>query len=340
MIRLRAGLLIVSLLLVLAAAAPLIAPYHPARQFRDFAYVAPVRPHFRDRKGDWHWRPFIYQEELSSVILPAARQGRAKKFPLYFFVRGETYQWFGWNWNVHLFGLQQEGFPLPLMGTDGLGRDLLSRTLYGARVSLTIGIVGVLLALAMGLTLGAAAGFWGGWLDAVIMRTADLFFSLPGVFILLALRALFPPRLSDQSYAVLALLLALVGWPVVARVVRGQVLSLKTLEYVTAARACGASSWRILRIHILPFLIGTLAVQATVLAPAFILGEVTLSFLGLGIQEPQASWGNLLASAASLSALTHFYWLLYPGLLLVATTLSFHLLGERSEQWQSRAPWW
>lgn len=337
-LNLSAGALL--LLYLLAAGAPFFAPYSHKEQFRDFFYAPPTRIHFRDAEGGWHLRPFVYEYERAGSTPQYHRTWR--RLPVYFFVKGTPYRMMGVTWDRHLLGLIDTPRKIFLLGSDGLGRDLFSRILYGAQVSLTIGLVGIILAGVLGAISGGVSGYFAGWLDTLFMRTADALLSLPGLFLVLGIRALFPLELSAMDiYWVLVLIFTLMGWASVTRVVRGQVLSLKTQDYVLAARAAGASHWRILRRHILPFTSHYLLVQSTVFIPAYILGEVTLSFLGVGVQEPDASWGNLLAEAASIQAMTRFPWLLSPALFLWLTVFSFHVLGDELEVLdKARQRWW
>ena len=314
------------LLYGLAVGASFLSPYSHKEQFREFFYSPPTVIHFRDAKGQWHLRPFIYDYEVQE---DSPRYRRTKRrLPLYFLVDGTPYEWMGMTLRTHLFGLREPGKNIFLLGSDSLGRDLYSRILHGAKFSLTIGLVGILFASLLGVFLGALGGYFSGWLDTLVMRCADLFLSLPGLFLILGIRAVFPLQMdSSNLFWVMILAFALVGWASIARVIRGQVLSLKTQQYVLAARASGASHWRILTRHILPFTSSYLLVQSTVLIPAFIIGEITLSFLGVGVQEPSASWGSLLRDAASLRVFSQSPWLLAPVAFIFATVLAFNLVG-------------
>ena len=314
------------LLYGLAVGASFLSPYSHKEQFREFFYSPPTALHFRDAKGQWHLRPFIYDYEVQDDSPRYRRTER--RLPLYFLVDGTPYEWMGMTLRTHLFGLREPGKSMFLLGSDSLGRDLYSRILHGAKFSLTIGVVGILFASLLGVFLGALGGYFSGWLDTLVMRCADLFLSLPGLFLILGIRAVFPLQMdSSNLFWVMILAFALVGWASIARVIRGQVLSLKTQQYVLAARASGASHWRILTRHILPFTSSYLLVQSTVLIPAFIIGEITLSFLGVGVQEPSASWGSLLRDAASLRVFSQSPWLLAPVALIFATVLAFNLVG-------------
>jgi peptide/nickel transport system permease protein len=245
-------------------------------------------------------------------------------------VRGDGYRLFGMiPANLHLFGTTP-GERVYLLGADPYGRDQLSRLLSGAQVSLTVGLVGIAISFTLGLLLGGVSGYVGGWIDVVIMRTTELLLSIPGLYLIVALRSVFPPGLSSrQVYLGIVAILALIGWAAFARVIRGMVLSIRRAEYVVAAEALGMSRARVLVRHILPGTTTFVVVAATLAVPGYILGEVFLSFLGVGVQEPAASWGNMLIHARSLRALQSFPWLLFgPGLAIVATVMAFNVLGD------------
>ncbi len=329
----RAALIFIVLLYLATWAAPFLAPYSHKQQFRQTFHAPPQLPVLRDREGNWHWRPFVYALQRTPDGFSYRTTG--ERVPLALFVTGDEYVWMGQVWRVHLFGSTRPDRQVFLLGSDELGRDLLSRILYGAQFSLTIGIVGIVFTLALGATLGALAGYLGGWIDSVLMRLADLFLSLPGLFLVLGIRAVFPREMSVRElYWLIVVIFSLIGWATVARVVRGQVLSLKTRPYVLAARAAGASHLRILLRHILPFTSNYLVVQGTLLIPAFILGEITLSFLGVGLREPDTSWGLLLVAAASVRNLTAHPWMLAPAVFIFFTVLAFNLVGEELKRRQ------
>ncbi len=215
-------------------------------------------------------------------------------------------------------------------GTDQLGRDVLSRLMYGARISLLIGFIAVGIEVMVGMVIGAVAGFYGGWVDACLMRFVDTMLAIPTIFLLLAIIALIGP-----SIHLIMVVIGLTGWMGVARLVRAEILSLKEREFVLAARVLGASSWRLVTKHLLPNAMAPVLVSATLGVGGAILAESALSYLGLGVQPPMPSWGNILNEGRI--ALGVAWWLtLSPGLCILFTVLAFNLLGEGIRQWLSR----
>ena len=294
-----------------------LAPYDPVAQNRKSPLLAPTSVHFVDSLGVFH---------LGPVVRSAAG---APEYPLHFLVHGSTYQFLGlWTAHTHLFGVDEPG-RLFLLGTDEFGRDQFSRILWGGQISLLVGWLATLLALGAGLVLGSVAGFFGGWPDAVIMRGAELFLALPWLYLLLAVRAFLPLSLPPYAAAlILTVIVGIVGWARPARLIRGIVLSARERDFVTAARGFGASSWHLLRRHCMPETYSVLATQATLLIPQFILAEVALSFIGLGVGEPAPSWGNLLAPLRQMPILTSSWWMIIPALVVMITSWCFLSLGD------------
>lgn len=327
-------------LYLVMAGAPFLAPYPHARQFREHYYMPPTKVHFVDDEGNFSLRPFIYDYERLET--GNEHQLSGQKLFVYFLVEGEPYRYLGFSGRIHLFGLKDPSKQIFLLGSDALGRDLFSRVLFGAQFSLSVGVAAIFFAAILGVLFGAWAGYWGGWTDRVIMRVCDLFLSLPGLFLVLGLRAVFPLQLSGrESFWMIVLIFTILGWSSVTRIIRGQVLTLKTRQYVLAAQVAGAGSWWILFRHILPFTTNYLLVQCTVFVPMFIMGEITLSFLGVGVQEPDVSWGNLLAAGTSVQAISDHPWLLSPVLFVLLTVFLFNLAGEELQAvGKERARWW
>ena len=320
---LAAGFLL--FLYVAAWLAPFLAPYSPRHQFREFPFAPPSRISLH--QGTIIPAPSF--QSVRRIDLSPAYQLTGKQVPIRFQVESRPFTWMGLEFRTRLFGSGEAEHPLFLLGSDELGRDIFSRLLFGSRYSLSIGMVAILLTVVLGVCLGSLSGYLEGWPDRIVMRLSDLFLSLPGLFLVLALRATFPDLGGGLGlYVLIIVTFTLLGWASVARVVRGQVLTLKKREHVLYAYASGASHLRILLHHILPFTRNYLLVQSSVLLPAFIVGEVTLTFLGLGVQEPDVSWGNLLNDATSLRALSDFPWLLAPVLVTLLSVLAFNYAAD------------
>ncbi len=306
--------------------APFFAVHPPELQYRQAANLPPVKLRMDDG-----WRPLVLS-------------GGGAPVELAFWVRGFHYTWFGLDWDRHLLGSADPERPLFLLGTDALGRDLWSRILYALRFSLAAGLAGALLALAVGLPAGCWAGYRGGWVDAAMMRLCDLLLSLPGLFLVLGLRAVFPVRMDSWTvFWLVVLVFVLIGWASVTRVIRGQVAALKEMPHVAAVRVMGASHTRILVRHIVPFLRGYLGVQFLVFVPLFMLGEITMSFLGVGVQEPDVSLGTLLGGASSLATIALYPWqLAVPAAAILLPALALNLLAEHLKQADADLPsrWW
>lgn len=311
---------------VLALFAEFFAPYPFAAQERNFAFSPPARLHWIDRQGRFHLRPFVCE---------TAGGANGRIHPLRFYVRGSPYRLAGLvSWDRHLFGVDPPGMVF-LFGTDGFGRDQFSRLLAGSRISLTAGWLAAILSLGIGTALGAAAGLAGGWLDDCIMRIGEASLALPWIYLLLAGRAVLPLDMpSSTAYLILIGVVGVLGWARPARLIRGLALSLRERGYVQAASSFGASPGYLLRIHLLPDAISVVITQAALLVPQYILAEVTLSFLGLGIDEPSASWGNMLAGVQHYNVLVSYWWMLLPALApalvsLCCFTIADALLSRR-----------
>lgn len=330
---------VAAFLCLLAWAAPFLAPYDPQHQFREFPLQEPVSVQFRNQQGEFSWRPHF---RLKPSLPSSADAAGGDRFSsIHLLAESSPYNWMGLSWRTRLFGSGDPSLPVFLLGSDQLGRDVLSRLLYGSRFSFGIGLTAVLLSALSGVLLGAVSGYWAGWVDSLLMRAADVIFSLPALFLVMGVRVLFPLELSPQrAFWLIALAYTLLGWAIFARVIRGQVLSLKTRDYAVWALACGASDWWVLRRHILPFTLNTILVQSMVLLPAFVLGEVTLSFLGMGVQPPAPSLGNLIAEASTIPVMTGAPWLLTPALVLLAAVLCFNLLADRIKGVEKSARAW
>jgi len=302
--RLAIAVLVVSHGLVLLAG--FFAPYDPGSQNRDLPFAPPTRIHFIDAQKKLHLRPFVYLRRANA-------EDRSTAYPVRFFVS---------RW--HLFGADEPA-KLFLIGSDAYGRDQFSRFLYGGRISLLAGLLATAISLTLGMMLGGAAGFYGRWLDELIMRTAEIFLALPWLYLLFAVRAFLPLHITPNGvFLLLITVIGAVGWARPARLIRGVVLSAKERDYVLAARGFGASDLYLLRRHVLPQAFGVVLAQATVLIPTYILAEVVLSFFGLGVSEPAPSWGNLLANLRQYNVLESYWWMFLPALALIPIFLAYY----------------
>lgn len=312
----------------MALLAPFLAPYAESDIDRERFFHPPTPLQWRDAEGHWHAWPFVYgtrsgADQTYEVVT-------TERYSLRLFPKGAPYRLLGvLPMDRHLYGVEAPG-RIFLLGADETGRDVWTRLLFGSQVSLTVGLVGIAISFTIGLLLGGVSGYFGGWVDVLIMRTTELLLSIPGLYLIVALRGVFPLSLpSQQTYLAIVAILAFIGWASLARVIRGMVLSLRQAEYVLAAEAMGASSLRIILRHILPNTMSFVIVAATVAVPGYILGEVFLSFLGVGVQPPAASWGNMLNAARSQRVLTSFPWmLLAPGGAIFLTVMAFNFLGD------------
>ena len=316
----------------LAIFAEFFAPYGAFTRDTDFLYAPPTPIHFVDEDGTFSLRPFVYKI-VNELDLNTYRrkyiEAASEKFPARFFVRAERHRLLGFiETDIHLFGVD-DGAVIFLSGTDGLGRDLFSRMLLGARTSLFVGLLGLAIGFVLGLIFGGISGYYGGGVDMLIQRTIEFLQSLPTLPLWMALAALVPPDWTPiQVYFGISLVLATVGWTGLARVVRGKLISLREEDYVLAAKLSGLKEGAIITRHLLPGFLSYLIVHLTLAIPHMILGETALSFLGLGIQPPAVSLGTLLQDSQNVQTVTINPWLLYPGAVVVAIVIAFNFLGD------------
>jgi peptide/nickel transport system permease protein len=317
----------------IVACAGFFAPYDPGEQDRKSPYLPPMRVHLLDSNGHLHARPFVYSLKLREGSFDQYEEDTTEPHPLKFFLRGSHYRLLGFlPGQRHFFGAENTG--IYLLGTDAYGRDQLSRLLFGGQVSLLAGLLGAGITLLIGLCIGAAAGYYGRWTDSLLMRLAELFLALPWLYLLFAIRAFLPLAVSPlMAFFLIIAVIGMVGWARPARLVRGVVLSAKERNFVRAARGFGATNGYLLRRHILPETSSVLLTQAAILIPQYVLAEMTLSFLGLGVPEPVPSWGNLLSSLQQYSVLVSYWWMYLPALAMAPFFLGYlGLAGSLQER--------
>ncbi|MBS7803261.1 ABC transporter permease [Rhizobiales bacterium TNE-4] len=308
----------------------MIAPYGMTSRHADHLYAPPQPIHlFHEGKFEG---PFVYPYKFKFNLETFTRDyvvDRTTPQKLRFFCRGEAYDFWGMGkMNAHLMCPPENGTAF-LLGTDRLGRDLLSRIIYGARISLTVGLIGIAVSFVIGLTLGGLAGYLGGWVDATVQRSIEILRSLPELPLWLALSAALPVNWSPiLVFFAITIILGLLDWPGLARAVRSKLLALREEDFVKAAELMGASRTRIIGRHLVPNFMSHLIASATLSIPSMILGETALSFLGLGLRPPVTSWGVLLNEAQNLAAVNLYPWLLFPMLPVILVVLAFNFMGD------------
>ncbi len=322
------GTVLVVLYAMMVFADPL-APYGLDFTDRVKFYHPPVALHFVGADGTWSLRPFVYNYVVVDPGLRTFKEDTSQRYPVKFLVAGEPYRLL---WvipsHTHLFGVDGPA-GIFLLGTDGFGRDLLTRILHGSRVSLIIGLLSTMITIPIGMVYGGIAGFYGGRVDNIMMRVAEVIITFPGLYLLITLSAVLPTNVGCTTrFYLIILILSFIGWAGFSRLIRGYVLSLKEREFVLSARAAGLDDLRIIIRHILPNTSSLVIVVASLGIPGAILGESSLSFIGLGIREPCSSWGNLLSQGANLINLSRSPWLLFPGVFIIIAVIAFNFLGD------------
>lgn len=330
------GLIVTAAIYVIVLFAGFLAPYTTEHFNASYAYAPPQQLHIVDTsQGGWDWGLYVY--EYKSTRNPETLEltwavDESAKVPVDLFARGEPHKLLGLvQTDIHLIGPRggTDAAPMYLFGADRLGHDLLSRIILGAQISMSIGLIGVVLAFLLGVVLGGISGYFGGFIDTVIQRIVEFLMSLPTLPLWLGLSAAIPRNWGPfERYFAITVLLSMIAWTDLARVVRGRFLSLREEDFVTVARLDGAGRSRIIFRHMLPSFTSHLIAALTLSIPAMILAETSLSFLGLGLQAPAVSWGVLLQDAQNIRAVATAPWLLLPGAAVVVSVLALNFLGD------------
>jgi peptide/nickel transport system permease protein len=327
------GLVILAIFYSAILFGPIITPYDPWEVSEEI-YSSPSNIHIF-HEGELH-RPFIYRndmkvdrESFERIFTPDT----SKPYPISLFVRGYEYNWLGFiNSNIHLFGIKdgaKEGVRLNIMGTDMLGRDTFSRNISALQISLTVGLLGVAFTFILGCVIGGVSGYYGGWVDVIVQRLVEFISSIPTIPMWMALAAVIPSDWSNvKVYFAITIILSLRSWTGLARQVRSKLLQLREADYVKSAIVSGTSNWKIITSHLLPGFLSYLIVSLTLEIPNMIIGETTLSFLGLGLRAPTVSLGVLLQDAQNLAAISAYPWLMYSAVLLVIVVVAFNFVGD------------
>ena len=325
------SLFILLLFYLFASFAEFLSPYGPFDRYTKFIHAPPTRLHFV-HDGKFSFKPFVYmqvQELDMKTLRRLYTEDKSKPYNVKFFSRSFEYKmWSLFEGNLHLFSVEEPAH-IFLLGTDDLGRDMLSRIIYASRISLSIGFVGVVLSFVLGATLGAISGYFGGVVDTVVQRIIELLRSIPTIPLWMGLAAAVPPDWTPvRRYFAITIIISFVAWTGLARVVRGKFLELREEEYIMAARLAGTGTFKIILTHMFPGFISYLIVNATLAVPRMILAETSLSFLGLGLRPPVVSWGVLLQKAQNVRTMALHPWLLLPVLFVIATVLLFNFIGD------------
>ena len=326
-----AAVIILALLYISVAFADFLAPYSESWSNRAVGKAPPSSVYLLNEDGSLSAPyTFAYKRAFdASTLSMSYAEDQDTKYTLRFFTHGEKYKLFGViPSDLHLIGVDKGG-QINLLGTDINGRDIFSRMLFGGQISLTIGFLSLFIVFPVGLIYGGIAGYFGGRTDDLMMRFAEIIMSIPSLYLLIGLAAILPPGLtSTERFTLVIFILAFIGWASLSRIVRGMVLSLKSQEYVDAARAIGLNPIKIITKHILPQTASFVLVAVTLSVPGYILAESALSFLGLGIQQPDASWGNMLQEAQDITNLRDRPLMLAPGFMIFLAVLAFNVIGD------------
>jgi peptide/nickel transport system permease protein len=326
------GVIVLAVFYFFAIFAGFMAPYVPLHRFKDYVTMSPSKIHIRDTQGNFRG-PFVYgilRDRDPVTFRPVYVEDTEAIYPIEFFVRGDEYQFWGlFTTDIHFFGTSDPEMPVFLLGSDLIGRDIFSRVIYGGRISLTVGLIGIAISFVLGMALGGAAGYFGGVVDEAVMRVIDVMYALPAIPLWMSLAAALPqdwPQI--RTYFFVTIILSILGWTGLARTVRGKMLSLREEDYIMAAKLDGEKETKIITRYMLPGFLSYIIVQMTLFIPGMILGETSLSFLGIGLQEPTVSWGVMLGDTQEIKAIAQTPWLLWPVVFVIVAVLMFNFLGD------------
>lgn len=324
------GLIIVVTYYVVALFANFFAPQAPKTYIAEYVYSPPQQLHFfQDGRFSPYVHPYTYERDPLSYK-KIYKVDTETIIPVGLFVHGDSYEVFGlFETDIHLFGAKEHGQPFYLLGGDAIGRDLLSRTIFSARISLVVAWVGVSISMTIGIILGGISGLLGGMVDNIIQRLIEITMSIPTLPIIIAIAALVPIDWSTlRVYTIIVLLLAITGWTGLARVVRSKFLVLREEDFVLAARLDGARSMRLIFRHMLPSFYSHIIASVTLALPGMILAETALSYLGFGLRPPAVSWGVQLQQAQQINVISNYPWMLAPAIAVIIIVLAFNFLGD------------
>lgn len=328
----RISMFILGFLYIQMLLGQFIAPYGLESYDSRFMNAPPTKIHFIDEKGKFHIRPFVYAYDSvrdKETLRKKYTENTDETYPIKLFVKGEPYTLLGlFKTDIHLYGVDDPA-RIFLFGTDGLGRDIFSRIVLGSQISLTIPLAGVAISFILGVAIGSISGYFGGFVDTIIQRIIEVIRSFPTLPLWMALSAAIPPRIPVvKMFLLITIILSFIQWTGLARVVRSKFMSLKTEDYILAAKVSGVSDFKIIVTHMIPGFLSYLVVNMTLAIPGMIIGETSMSFLGLGIRPPATSWGVLLQEAQQVQNIALYPWKLIPLLFVVLTVLAFNFFGD------------